>query len=87
MKPVLMFVTSWCSFCKLAFKILASLREETDAFRTVEITVIDEELQREYAASFDYYLVPTFYVGGKKLHEGIPTKNKLRRVLEEALSP
>ena len=86
MKPVLMFMTSWCSFCRRAFQIIDTLREENDAYNAVEITVVDEDIRREYADTFDYYFVPAFFIGDKKVHEGIPTKEKIQSVFEKALA-
>ena len=38
-----------------------------------------------YAERFDYYYVPTYYVEGKKMHEGVATKEKVEAVLRSAL--
>ena len=47
--------------------------------------VIDERKQPDIANKYDYYLVPTFYVDGVKLHEGVATKEKVEYVLKQAL--
>ena len=38
-----------------------------------------------YAAKFDYFYVPTFYVGTEKLHEGVPSKEAIERVFAAAV--
>ena len=86
MKDVLLFITSWCPYCKKAFELLETLRREDPRYESVIINVVDEEENPEFADSFDYYNVPTFYVGGVKLLEGIPSKETVKKVLEAAVS-
>ena len=85
MKPVFMFITDWCPYCKKAFSIMEDLKSENPEFATIEIRVIDEEREPQIAKDHDYYYVPTYYVDGVKLHEGVPTKDIIRTVFEEAL--
>jgi thioredoxin 1 len=85
MKPVFMFITDWCPYCKKAFSIMEDLKSENPEFEAIEVRVIDEEREPEIAKNHDYYYVPTYYVGGVKLHEGVPTKDIIRTVFEEAL--
>ena len=54
-------------------------------FGDVELTVIDETEQPDVADQWDYYYVPTYFVGKEKLHEGAATKDKIQRVFERAL--
>lgn len=84
MKPVLMFTMETCPYCKQAFKWMDELCEEKK-YSEVEVTVIDENLQPEVAKQYDYYYVPTYFVDGIKVHEGVPTKDIVRNVLEKAL--
>lgn len=85
MKDVLMFVTSWCPHCKRAFQYMEQLFEENPAYRAVPLRVVDEEEERELAGRYDYYRVPTFYVAGEKVHEGVPSLESVRRVFQRAL--
>ena len=85
MKDVLMFVTSWCPHCRRALKYMEQLREENPAFQSVRVQVSDEEEERELAGRYDYYLVPTFYVAGEKVHEGVPSLESVRRIFQRAL--
>ena len=39
----------------------------------------------ELADSLDYWYVPTYFVDGVKLLEGVPTKEKVEAVLRAAL--
>ena len=81
MKPVMMFVTSWCPYCKSAVHMIHELRSAHPEYQDIAIDILDEEECPEFSDRFDYYYVPTLYVGGKKMHEGIPTLEKLDAVL------
>ena len=61
------------------------LMAENPAYRPLSIDIVDEVEQPEYAEQFDYYYVPTYYVDGKKVHEGVATKQIVRRVFDAAL--
>ena len=69
MKPVLMFITSWCPYCKQANSIMSDLKNTNPEYANIEVKIIDEELQPEIAKQYDYYYVPTFYVDEVKIHE------------------
>ena len=51
----------------------------------VSYTHLDESVEAAFADSLDYYYVPTFYVDGQKRMEGVPSLEKVRAVLDEAL--
>ncbi|MGH4052917.1 MAG: thioredoxin family protein [Clostridium sp.] len=85
MKPVLMFITSWCPYCKRAYSMINDLKNTHPEFENIEVTIIDEERQPEIANQYDYYYVPTFYVDGVKLYEGVPSKAIIQKVFEDAI--
>jgi len=58
---------------------------ENPEYLSLEIEKIDETVHPEIADKYDYYYVPTFYVGSEKLHEGAATIKKLKRVFDAAL--
>ncbi len=84
MKEITMFYMSSCPHCKKAFDMIDNLKGINPAFKNIEITAIEERENPEIADKFDYYYVPTFYVDGKKLHEGVPTLEAIRAVLDAA---
>jgi thiol-disulfide isomerase/thioredoxin len=86
MKDILMFMTTWCPYCKKATQMIDELRSENPAYKDVTIIMIDEDKDRKYADTFDYYRVPTFYVDGEKIHEGAADMDCIRRVFEKAVS-
>jgi thiol-disulfide isomerase/thioredoxin len=84
MKPVIMFITSWCPYCKQAFSWIEDLKKENQKYSNIEVTIVDEERQPEIAKQYDYYYVPTFYVDGIKIYEGATSKDIVRQVFEKA---
>lgn len=85
MKEILMLLLPGCPHCRRANKMIEKLVEEHPAYRDIPIRRVDESVEVEFANSLDYYFVPTFYVEGEKLMEGVPTEEKVRAVLDRAL--
>ena len=85
MKTVTMFITDWCPYCNRTYPWLEELKKEDPRFSNIEVRIIDEEREPEIAKKYDYYYVPTFYVDGVKVHEGVPSKEIVRNVFEKAL--
>lgn len=73
-----------CPYCIRANNYLDELLQE-DRYQLIKIRHIDERIESDLANSYDYYLVPSFFIGDKKLFEGIMTKEDVRLVLEEVL--
>lgn len=61
------------------------LQDSYPELRGVNIEAIEEQEQKELADSLDYWYVPTYFVDGVKLLEGVPTKEKVEAVLRAAL--
>lgn len=80
-----MFITSWCPYCKQALTLMDTLKREDPKYGDIDIKTIDEELEPEVSKKYDYYYVPTYYVDDVKLHEGIPSKDIIKGVFEQAL--
>ncbi len=91
MKDILMFYLEDCGYCHKAFLALDELRKELPGASELKITTVEESREPELADRYDYYAVPTFYVGGEKLfeaHIGMSfedIRREVRRVLEAAL--
>ena len=86
MKHVKMMVLKQCPHCRKAFEYLDELKQENELYRQIEIEVIDEAEEEIKTQGYDYWYVPTFFVNNRKIHEGVPTKESIQAVLEEALS-
>jgi len=64
---------------------MEELLEENEKYRALEIKIVDEEKNPEIANKYDYYYVPTYYVGDKKVHEGVASLEIVRKVFDAAL--
>ena len=85
MKKITMFMFQSCPYCKEALRFMDELYAQDEAYKTIELEMIDERINPEIADKYDYYYVPTYYVGDKKLHEGAASLESIRRVFDAAL--
>ena len=74
-----------CPHCKRAITMIEELQAENPAYAAIEIEKINERVQSDLANQYDYHLVPTFYLGEKKLFEGVPTREAVEAVLKKAI--
>ncbi|MDR1917186.1 MAG: thioredoxin family protein [Synergistaceae bacterium] len=84
MKEIKMFMMDTCPHCKRALELMEEIFIEHPEYRDIPLKKIDENIEPDYAYQFDYYYVPTFYVEEAKIHEGIPSKDDIKRVFMEA---
>jgi glutaredoxin len=85
MKDIKMFMMATCPHCRRALELMDEIYAEHAEYKKIKLEKIDETKDPDYAAKFDYYYVPTFYVGEEKLHEGVPSKEAIERVFEAAM--
>ena len=85
MKRITLFYLENCPFCKKARAAIDELKKQ-DRYKDIEIEMIEESKQPEVADKYDYYYVPTFYIDGRKVHEGGIFPDEVKAVLEQALS-
>ncbi len=85
MKKLQIFYQQKCPYCEKAFKFIDELKEENDLYRLIEPRLVEETLEVDYAAMFDYFLVPTFYIDEKKVHEGAVSKQQVKEILDATL--
>lgn len=85
MKKVKAFYLENCPHCKRAFNMIDELKSQNSNYSQIDIECIDESKNVQVASAHDYYYVPTFYVDGVKIHEGVPTLDKIEAVLKKAL--
>lgn len=74
MKELTMFYFKGCPFCANALRWQEELFESHPELKEVPLRMIDEKRQPALAAEYDYYYVPTYYLGEEKLHEGVKDK-------------
>ena len=84
MKRITLFYLENCPFCKKAMAAIDELKKQ-ERYKDIEIEMIEESKQPEVADKYDYYYVPTFYIDGRKVHEGGIFPDEVKAVLEQAL--
>ena len=85
MEKITLFTLKTCPYCKQALAFMNTLFAEDPKYQALEIENIDEQERPDISEKYDYYLVPTFYIGEKKMHEGAATLDKVRGVFDAAL--
>lgn len=80
-----MFKMTGCPYCRQAFQTMEKLYEKHPEYRKIPIEIIDETENPEISDQYDYYYVPTFYVDGIKMAEGILSEDDIDRVFSAAL--
>ena len=85
MEPLTIFILKRCPYCKKAIKIIEKLQSESK-YEGIELVYIDESKEKELAASFDYYYVPSFFVGNTKLHEGAIKQEQMIELFDQYMS-
>ena len=84
MKRITLFYLENCPFCNKARAASDELKKQ-DREKDIESEMIEESKQPEVADKYDYYYVPTFYIDGRKVHEGGIFPDEVKAVLEQAL--
>ena len=69
MKELIMFHRNDCGYCLKAKRALEELYAENPAYAAVPLTMIEETEQPALADTYDYYAVPSFFIGKDKLFE------------------
>ena len=85
MKKLMIFYQERCPFCQRAFSYIEELKKENPLYEMIPIEPIEETIRPDYADTYDYYYVPTFYLDGVKMHEGGIKKNEIKAILDAAL--
>jgi thioredoxin 1 len=84
MKELTMFYFEGCPYCRQALRWHEEIFKEHPEYRQVPLKMIDEKRQPAIAAEYDYYYVPTYYIGREKLHEGVKEKNLVEECFRRA---
>lgn len=92
MKALTMFYLDDCGYCAKARRALEALYAENPEYREIPIHMIEESMEPELADQYDYYAVPSFFDGKKKLFEAHlfmsyeNIRDEIGRVLDYALT-
>lgn len=93
MENVLWFYKKGCPYCRNAQKAYEELIEENPEFRQIIIKKVDEDIEVDFSNSYDYYYVPTLFVGDIKAYEAHPSesfnecKAKLHVIFDHIIKP
>ena len=92
MKSLTMFYLNDCGYCAKARRALEELYAEKPEYCEIPIHMIEESREPELADQYDYYAVPSFFDGKKKLFEAHlfmsyeNIRDEIRRVLDYAMT-
>lgn len=84
MKKVELFYLKNCPYCKQAISWMNELKADRK-YADLQIKMIEESEESDYADAHDYYYVPTFFIDDVKVHEGAATKEQIKEVLNKSL--
>ncbi len=68
-KELTMFYLDDCGYCAKARQALDELFLENPAYALIPLKRIEESREPALADSYDYYAVPSFFIGKEKLFE------------------
>lgn len=69
MKELTMFYLDDCGYCAKARQALDELFQENPAYAAIPLRRIEESREPALADTYDYYAVPSFFIGKEKLFE------------------
>ena len=79
-----MFTMASCPYCRRAHGYMDDLYTKHPEYKQIPIEIIDEVKHPDIADTYDYYFVPTYFVGDKKIHEGSASLEDVQRVFDTA---
>ena len=76
-----------CPYCNSAKQAIEELRAENPAYQGVDIEWVEESQEPQIANQYDYYYVPSVFMGQDKLFESSPTNNysAVKRYIQRAM--
>ena len=91
-KKITFFYLEGCPYCRNANKAIEELIRETPVYGDVAIERINEQDPPEGLSGYDYYYVPSMFIGKEKIYEAQPgqqydvIKEHVKEVFEKATS-
>ena len=80
-----LFYLKNCPYCRQALAWIQELYQQDMKYQRIPLEMIEESEQSELADTYDYYYVPCFFEGTKKLHEGDITKEAIQKIFDDYL--
>ena len=75
MNKITYFYMAGCPYCRNADKAIEELIKENPAYGDIEVERINETLHPFKTRNYDYYYVPTMFIGETKAYEANPSQN------------
>ena len=72
------FILPGCPYCIQARELIAELCAGHPEYAAIGIEWIDESAEPQLADRYDYYRVPSFFLGEEKLYEASPLWSRAR---------
>ena len=72
MKGIKLFYLTHCPYCIQARKVIDDLISADSKYGDIEIEWIEESQHPDIADQYDYYYVPTMFIGDEKIYEAHP---------------
>ncbi|MCL2814812.1 MAG: thioredoxin family protein [Oscillospiraceae bacterium] len=85
MKKILMFTMAGCPYCRSARKWMDEILKSDERYKAIPLEIVDENERPDISAKYDYNYVPTYYLDGKKVHDGAASFEIVKRVFDAAL--
>ena len=92
MKKIVCFHLDDCPYCHKAKQAFKELQNENSNFANIPVEWVEESREKtSELKNFDYYYVPTIYVGDEKIYEANPSddyaaiKANVKKALEAAM--
>lgn len=77
------FILENCPHCRNAKRWIQELYEENPSYKNITIEYIDEQKEADLANQYDYYYVPAIFEGNTKLHEGVTSKEGIKKIFDQ----
>lgn len=91
MNKLTIFYLEHCPYCKNAKLAVKELYAEDPALQKISIEWIEERQDPKRAEQYDYYYVPSVFMGNEKLYECSPSddygviKQRFRQAMDKAI--
>ena len=88
MKKLTIFYLQNCPYCRNAIRAVEEICAENPALKSVSIKWIEERQNPGLAEQYDYYYVPSVFLGKDKLYECNPADdyNAIKRYIQQAMN-
>lgn len=84
MRELTLFYYPECPHCQRALRFQEEIFREHPEYKNVPLRMVNENQERALADSYDYWFVPTYFLGNEKLCEGVKEKSLIEEAFKKA---